>query len=105
MGTEPDQSDFGKTRRAALGGDRGWWARPLSSSYLVALGAEGVVRVTGTRLTAPTAGQLPVVGSALVTFGAHHVGQTQAVPALLITRHVPTRPQDVAVTACRREGN
>lgn len=72
--------------------------------YLVALGAEGVVRVTGTRFTAPTAGQLPVVGSTLVTFGAHHVGQTQTLPTLLIARHVPTRPQEAAVTACRREG-
>lgn len=72
--------------------------------YLVALGSEGVVRVTGTRLTAPTAGQLPVVGSTLVTFGAHHMGQTQALPTLLITWHVPTRPQDAAVTACRTEG-
>lgn len=69
--------------------------------YLVALGAEGTLRVTGTGLTAPTTGQLPVVGSALVTFGAHHVGQTQALPTLLVARHVPTRPQDAAVTACR----
>lgn len=68
--------------------------------YLVALGTEGVVRVTGTWLAAPAAGQLPVVASALVTFGAHHVGQTQAASTLLITRHVPPGTQDAAVTAC-----
>lgn len=69
--------------------------------YLVALGAEGVVWVTGTGLAAPAAGQLPVVGSTLVTFGSHHMGQTQAAPTLLVTWHVLLRPQHTAVTACR----
>lgn len=72
------------------------------TAYLVALGAEGVVWVAGTRLTAPATGQLPVVGGALIALGAHHVGQTQAAAALLITGHVPPGPQDTAVTACRR---
>lgn len=74
------------------------------TTYLVAVGAEGVVWVAGTWLAAPATGQLPVVGSALVTFGAHHVGQTQATATLLITGHVPPGPQDTAVTACRRGG-
>lgn len=78
------------------------WGHP--TSYLVALGAEGVVRVTGTWLAAPAAGQLPVVRSTLVTFGSHHIGQTQAAPTLLVTGHVPTGPQDAAVTTCRRVG-
>jgi hypothetical protein len=66
---------------------------------LVALGTEGVVRVTGTWFTASAAGQLPVEGSTLVTFGAHYIGQTQAAPTLLITGHIPPGPQDTAVTA------
>jgi hypothetical protein len=74
------------------------------TSYLVALGTEGVVRVTGTWFTASAAGQLPVEGSTLVTFGAHYIGQTQAAPTLLITGHIPPGPQDTAVTACGREG-
>lgn len=95
--------------RGAVGGDMDVLSCPgahgvTPTTYRVALGAEGVVWVTGTRLAAPAAGQLPVVGSTLVTFGAHHMGQAQAAPALLFTRHVPSGPQDAAVTACRREG-
>lgn len=57
-------------------------------SYLVALGTEGVPWVTGTGLTAPTTGQFPVGRGTLVTFGAHHVGQAQAAPTFLLTRHI-----------------
>lgn len=74
------------------------------AAYLVALGAEGVVRVAGTGLAAPAAGQLPVVGGTLVTLGAHHVGQTHAAPRLLVTWHVPPGAQDATVTACTGGG-
>lgn len=56
--------------------------------YLVALGAEGVAWVTRTGLAASATGQLPVGRGTLVTFGAHHVGKTQAAPTFLLTRHI-----------------
>ena len=62
------------------------------------------MRVAGTGLAAPAAGQLPVVGGTLVTLGAHHVGQTHAAPSFLVTRHVPPGAQDTAVTACTGKG-
>ena len=89
-------------REGRSGGSPGAWGP--ARRYLVALGAEGVVRVAGTGLAAPAAGQLPVVGGTLVTLGAHHVGQTQAAPSLLVTRHVPPGAQDTAVTPCTGEG-
>lgn len=119
MGTKAAQLDFGKAQKGSPGGETDMlvgrpptpppvsWSEPHGTTptfYLVALGAEGVAWVTGTWLAAPAAGQLPVVGSTLVTFGAHHVGQTQAAPTLLVTRHVLPGPQDAAVTACKKEG-
>lgn len=100
--------DYGKTREQCKGGKEGGdrdrrdteretrrqgpsvIEEPLGRchSYLVALGAERVAWVTGTGLTAPATGQLPVGRGALVTFGAHHIGQTQAAPTFLLTRHI-----------------
>lgn len=57
-------------------------------SYLVALWAERVAWVTGTGLATPATGQLPVGRGTLVTFGAYHIGQTQAAPTFLLTRHI-----------------
>lgn len=114
MATNQPSLTLERPRRAALEGrPTCWWAGPRPCAgphgttptfYLVALGAEGVIWVARTGLAAPAAGQLPVVGSTLVTFGAHHVGQTQAAPTLLITWHVLPGPQDAAVAACKKEG-
>lgn len=99
------QPDLGKAQRGSVGGTHaGGSSGAALAVYLVALGAEGVVRVTGTGLAAPATGQLPVVGSTLVAFGSHHMGQTQAAPTLLVTWHVLPRPQHTAVTAYRSKG-
>lgn len=72
--------------------------------YLVALGAEGVVRVAAAWLAALTAGNLPVVGRALVAVGSHHVGQAEAPPGLVIAGLVLACPLEVAGAFCKAKG-
>lgn len=94
MGPVGTLSDGGRAAREAT---KPFPTRTLACE-LVTLGAEGVTRVTGTGLTAPATGQLPVGRGALITFGAHHIGQTQAAPSFLLTRHISPGTQDAAVT-------
>lgn len=67
-----------------------------SEHYLVAVDAVGTTGVALAGPAAPATRHVPVPSCTLVTFGAHHVGQTGAAPCLIITGHILPRSQDVA---------
>lgn len=69
------------------------------SSKLIAGGADSIVGVTATGITAIPAAQVPVVGHTVVTVLADDIGQTLALPTTAVTLTLITRAALTAVSA------